>query len=295
MKTKMLLVATFCSLLIAGTSCKKDEKTDTFASDQQVTQDQNQTDAEVEDVASIQDDVMTSFDSKIGRIAADSVYPYESCATVTIVPKGNNTTGTITVNYGATGCVGADGRTRKGIIRFTFTDRIRKPGAVITTSFENYAVKGVNASEFVSIDNSSTKITTNKSQSPITGDNAILNFERQVNMRLNFSNGTFCTWTGTKNVEWRLGVLLNRWDNVYVLKSGSGLAGVGRNNQPYTLTVNSDVVRKAECAKIGIYKPVSGKVTIMHNNKTKVIDYGSGTCDRMVTITINGVVRTTRW
>jgi len=287
------LILVSISLLVF--SCKKDKETDTLAADTQVTQDQNQADTEVEDVASMQDDIMNQFGNQLMRVATtDTVAMYDSCATVTITRRGSNATGNILVDFGTTGCLGRDGRMRKGKIRFTYTDRMRIAGSVVTTSFENYSVKPRLANDYVSVDNSSTQVTTNVGNE-ITSASPIGQFRREINMKINFADGATFTWDGTKNVEWNLGVLGNRWDNIYTLKSGSGLSGNGRNGTPYTMVVDQDVVRKAECALLGIYKPVSGQITIQHSNKTKTINYGNGTCDRTVTVTVNGATRTFRW
>jgi hypothetical protein len=240
---------------------------------------------------------MAENESKLGRIAVDGdtlTASYDNCGMVYLIPKGTNPTGTIWVDFG-TGCLGADGRTRKGIIRWTYTDRLRKPGAIITTQFLNYAVKPAGESDFIAVDNSSTKVTTNESTSEISSTNSLMSLKRVINMKLNFADNTNFTWMGTKNLTWDLGQLGNKWDNVYTLKSGSGLSGTGRQGQPYTLTVNNDVIRKTSCQLIGVFKPVSGKITIQHNSKTKVIDYGNGTCDNSVSVTVNGVLRTFRW
>lgn len=297
MKTNGFLKLAVIGLAVLTLSCKKDKEEDMNATsaEMQVTADQNEADAEVENVATIQDDLMASHSAALGRVAVDSVFPYETCATVTITPKGDNATGNIKVDFGA-GCVGQDGRTRKGVINWTFTDRLRKPGAVIVTSFQNYGVKPVGASDFVMIDNSSTKVTTNLNTEEPTLANAVLNLKRDLNMKLTFADATTFTYTGTKNVVWDLGVLGYRWDNVYTVKAGSTLSGLGRGSKAYTWTVNTDVVRKTACQlSARIFKPVSGVITIQHNNKTKVVDFGDGTCDRTVTITINGTKTITRW
>lgn len=300
MKTTSFLKTVFLGVLVSTLGCKKDKdnSSDTVATEMQVSQDQNQADNEVEDVASLQDDVMAQFETKLnGRSAVgepDSTFPYADCATVTITPKGTNPTGRIKVDFG-NGCLGADGRYRKGIIYWTFTDRIRKAGAVIVTTFENYGVKKDAASNYVMVDNSSTKVTTNESDADVSLTNTTVRFKREVNMKMIFSDNTAFIFSGTKHVQWELNTLGYRWDNVYTLKSGSGLQGIDRLGRNYTLTVDQDVVRKASCALAHVYKPVSGKITIQHNAKTKVIDFGDGNCDNQITITINGTVTRTRW
>lgn len=293
----------FFTLGLAGlifTSCKKDsEGPDTFTEDQVVAYDQNQADTEADDVSNLESQIMEANDGKInGRIATDSiVIPFDTgnCAQVTIVPKGNNPTGTITIDFGTTGCLGKDGRLRKGKIISTFTDRLRTQGAVINTSYENYGVARRGSSDFVMFDNSSTKKTTTTSAPAIIEDNAVLGITREVNMKVTLPAGNVFSYTGTRQMEWNLGQLQNRWDNVYITKAGSNQSGVDRKGRNYTMTVNTDVVRKAECAFIGIYKPVSGQLTISHDNKTKVVNFGDGACDNTVDVTINGKKTRTRW
>lgn len=299
MKTNAILSLLAFSLMLSLGSCKKDDDTDAiFAADQQVSKDQNQADNEVEDVSAMQDDLMAQNEARLyaRTNVNDTVYtfPFDSCATVTLVPKGSNATGSITVDYG-TGCQGRDGRFRKGIVKWTYTDRLRKPGAVVTTTFQNYAVKPLNASEYVQIDNASNKITTNLNTVEVSQEIPTLKLRREVNMILRFSDNSTFSWAGTKNVEWNLGILGYRWDNVYTLKAGSQLQGTDRIGRTYGLLVNLDVVRKASCSLAGIFKPVSGQVSITHDDKSKVVDFGDGNCDNTVTITINGKRTRTRW
>lgn len=299
MNMKFLIPIAIFGLLVSTTGCKKDKEDSdaVFSADQQVSKDQNSADNEAEDIGAMQDDLMASNESKLmARIAADTVYTFQfdSCATVTLVPKGNNATGKVTVNYG-TGCQGRDGRFRKGIVEWTFTDKLRKPGAVVTTKFIGYGVRAASSPAYTMIDNASTKVTTNTSSNEPLPGNAVITLKRDIAMKLVFPDNTTFNYIGTKNLSWNLGLLGYRWDNVYTLKAGSNLTGTDRQNRAYTLTVNQDVVRKASCALVGVYKPVSGKLTITHNSKTKVMDFGDGTCDNSVSVTINGKLTRTRW
>ncbi len=295
----------FCfATLVAGSflsSCKKDnELPNTFNEDQQVNMDQNQADNEAEDVSNLEDQVMDANESVLmnGRLAADSglvrFLDSNNCATVTIIPKGTNPTGKVTVDFG-TGCLCKDGRTRKGKISWTFTDKIRKQGAVVVTSYQDYGVTKRGATEFVMIDNNSSKTTTNTSSPAILTDNAVIRITREINMAMKFEDGQSFVYQGNKVMEWNLGLLGNKWDNIQTTLVGSGLAGTDRKGRNYTMTVNSNVVRKSQCAYMGIYKPVSGVITITHDSKTKVVDFGDGNCDSNVDVTISGKKTRTRW
>jgi hypothetical protein len=293
MKTTSYFRLAILGLAISTFGCKKDDKDpDTFTADQEVAVDGNRVETETEDVSEIEDDIMAKESVNFGRVnTGDTVtYPY-GCGTFTVVRKGNNSTGKVTVNFG-TGCVGDDGKTRKGIIEWTFTDRIRKPNAVIVTSFINYGVKKPGGEDFVMIDNASKKTTTNNSQ---TESANTLIIKRDLDMKLNFSDGASFTQQGTKNIKLELNVPGNRWDNVHTVLTGSSLTGIDRRGRNYTWTATSDIVRKSACALQGIYKPVSGVLTIANDSKTKVIDFGNGNCDNEVTVTINGKIRKIRW
>lgn len=299
MKTNAILSILTLSLMLGLTSCKKDnDESGIFNADQQVSKDQNQADNEIEDISAMQDDLMAQNEARLyaRTNVSDTIYRFnfDSCATVTLVPKGSNATGSITVDYG-TGCQGRDGRFRKGIVKWTFTDRLRKPGAVVTTTFQNYAVKPLNASEYIQIDNNSSKITTNLNTVEVSAEIPTLKLRREVNMILRFSDNSTFSFAGTKNLEWNLGILGYRWDNIYTFKAGSQLQGTDRVGRAYGMLVNNDVVRKASCALAGVFKPVSGQLTITHDSKTKVVDFGDGSCDNVVTVIINGKRTRTRW
>lgn len=282
------------ALSISVFSCKKDnEEADTFSSDIQVAKDENIADNEGEDIAGIQEEIMSKNNVNFGRIVTSDTFNYENCAVVTIIRKTETSPGTVTVDFGS-GCIGNDGRTRKGKIIWTYTDRYLNPGAVINTTFQDYGVKNQGASDFTMVDNTSTKTTTNTSATPPIQTGAIVNFTRVLDMKFKLPGSNVITQNGTKYLEWNLGELGIRYDNVYTLKVGSQIQGIDRKGRNYTKTVISNVVRKAECALSGFFKPVSGEVKIENENKTKIINFGDGNCDGDVSVTINGKIRKTR-
>lgn len=293
---KYLVFGISVLVALATAGCKKDNEDVNTSSEQSVLVDENRVNTEIDDVTTMQDDVMSNEGLVFGRSAQtnDTSLTYDNCAILTITPKGSNPTGKVVLDFG-TGCVGQDGRTRKGKIEWTFTDRLRKPGAVITTRFVDYGVKRIATEEFVMVDNGSTKVTTNQNIQEVSVSNPVLSLRREVNMKIRFSDGQTFTWQGTKVSEWNLGVLGNRWDNTYTVKAGSTYSGTDRQGRAFTAVVDVDIVRKTACARLGIFKPVSGKLTIQHNSRTKTIDYGDGSCDNFVTITINGQTRRVRF
>lgn len=300
MKMKLNLFVMAAAAGLALSSCKKDnELPDTFDADQLVAVDQNQTDNEAEEVTALEDQVMAANESIInGRIAADTiVVPVDSsnCAKVTIIPKGSNPTGKMIMDFG-TGCLCKDGRTRKGKIISVFTDRLRKQGAVIETSYDGFGIIKRGSSDYLMFDNSSTKKTTTKTAPAVISDGAVLEITREVDMKMTMPDGQTFSHKGTRDMKWELKVLENKFDNVYTTRAGSSQSGIDRKGRNYTMTVDVDVVRKTECYLQGYYKPVSGQITLQHDSKTKVVNFGDGTsCDDDVDVTISGRKRKMRW
>jgi hypothetical protein len=64
-------------------------------------------------------------------------------------------------------------------------------------------------------------------------------------------------------------------------------SGVTRGLKEYTMDINTPLVYKAECLATGVYIAASGKKTITAG-LAYTIDYGDGTCDNTVTITVGG-------
>jgi len=291
MKTTSFIRIAIFGLALTTFGCKKDKDSepDTFAADNQVAVDGNRADHESDDVSGLEEEIMGNNKISFARTAVgDSIYK-DSCATITIVKKGNNPTGKVTVDFG-TGCIGKDGRMRKGIIEWTFTNRIRIPGAVVKTSFKGYGIKKATGDEYVMIDNSSSKITTNVGSSE---SDASISLKREINMKMLLSDGTTFTHAGTKNIT--VTGLNDRWTRIHTVLAGSQIIGTDRKGRAYTQTATTDIVRKGACALQGYYKPVSGIMTITHDNKTKIVNFGNGDCDGEVLVTINGKLRKTRW
>ena len=57
----------------------------------------------------------------------------------------------------------------------------------------------------------------------------------------------------------------------------------------YTTTIQNPLIKRADCFKYF----VQGTIAITNiNNKTMTLDYGTGTCDNVATVTVNGHTRT---
>src|ERR1700750_765870 len=64
------------------------------------------------------------------------------CATITVTPNDSTYPKTVVIDFGD-GCICRDGKFRKGSITLNFTKPIRRPGAVLTITLNNYYVDRV--------------------------------------------------------------------------------------------------------------------------------------------------------
>ena len=110
------------------------------------------------------------------------------CVNITVTPNNNTYPKTITIDFGPTGCLCADGKYRRGAIVIHLTAPIRRPGAVMTITFDDFYLNRAHIE--------GTKIVTNLSQ----GGN--IKFTVQVvGGKVTFPNGRGYQYSGIKYVK----------------------------------------------------------------------------------------------
>lgn len=214
------------------------------------------------------------------------------CATITFDTLGSADPDTMTVDFG-TGCNGQDGRTRKGIIRYTYNHGMhyRDSANVITvaTPGNTYYVDG----NQVAINS---KTITNKGHDATTG---YLTWSISSSITVNRSNGNMITWSTTKTKALLAGEMPNNqpidWPHAKVAVYGSG-SGThtksGGSSQSFTFNVQQAkwLVRDFSCSTMRRFF-VSGTLEFTPGSKpTRYVDFGTGNCDNTATVTINGHV-----
>lgn len=182
-------------------------------------------------------------------------------------------TNKITFDFGTEGCK-VKGRTRKGKMIIEYTGKYRIAGSIFTFTFDNYTVDGRKIE--------GTRVVTNK------GNNT---YEiKATNMKITFPDGSFSTWSSTRTRIWDTkGTPLNFNDDE--LKIYGTADGVGRNKKAYTAVVDAakPLIIKLSCtATDRIFLPVSGELVVTMEKKKRTINYGSGECDKVVTVTLEG-------
>ncbi len=207
----------------------------------------------------------TNFKSTEGHIFLSS------CATVTldttVFPR------VLTIDFGDTNCLGNDGRYRRGKIFVSFTGRYRKPGTIITTTFDNYYVND-NQVE-------GTKVVTNNG----FNDEGHMSWTISVNGVITLANGKgTITWKAQRTREWVEGIDTphNRWDDVYLITGQA--SGERANGLHWTREITNPLKVKLACRFI-----VSGTIEIKPEGKPmRTLDFGDGECDNLATVTVNG-------
>jgi hypothetical protein len=195
--------------------------------------------------------------------------------TLTVDPASTPATpkGEIVIDFGTTGCTDNDNNIRTGKLIITYNGRRWQPGSTVVLTTDNYTVNGVLLE--------GTRTSTNAQNS--TGD------APKFQVVLNDGKATFpdqSVATRESDITWTWVRAANPVDDQLIIDPASA-SGTTRGGRDYTVTVLEALKYKRFC---GI--AVDGiKQYVINGSKQITIDYGDGTCDRSVTITVNGVTR----
>ena len=200
---------------------------------------------------------------------ADFRARFGSCATRSY----DFSTRTLTIDFGATNCLCADGRYRRGkiMVRFTTDVNRRTAGAVVTRV--DYFVN----------DNqhTATRTFTDIGNGSFTVDVTNASIIRANN---GGTHSWTANWTFTRTAGFGTPQVS---DDVYSV-TGSA-TGTNRKNVGYTATIQNPLIKRADCPKYF----VQGTIAVTNtNSKAMTLDYGTGTCDNVATVTVNGHTRT---
>lgn len=192
-----------------------------------------------------------------------------SCPTVTFAQPEGTWPNTITIDYGAS-CTRPDGRVLSGKLIIEQTAEIRTPGAVRTLTHDNFFIDGVKVE--------GTKTWTNNGQN---ADGFWSYTKEATDMQLTFEDGSITTWNKTRTstlIEG--GTTATHYDDVW---SSIGSAnGVNRNGNTFTATIIEPLIKRADCRWIS-----EGKIELTVELRTRTLDFGDGTCDRLGTLTLS--------
>lgn len=218
-----------------------------------------------------------------GRIATTITIEDQrfNCAgiVITVEPGPNSTVdvpqGILTINFGTTGCADLRGNIRTGKLIFTYTGRRFKPGSTVVTTTDNYTINGI----LIEGTRTLTNVTGSTEEAPKF--NAVLENGKATFL----ADGTFAE--RESSITWQWVRAASPADDYLVIDQSSTANGVTRGGRTYEVSLSKALKYKRFC---GI--AVEGiKTYVIDGTKEIVIDYGDGTCDKAVIITVNGITR----
>ena len=290
-------IVSLCFLTIISISCSK-EKSDTGDTEQeQITSTTAEADVEAEvifngifdDVMGTNDDVGMAGTGWYGRNSFDASRPgfrVTACYTVTVThlnppaifPKR------VVIEFDPAGCPGPDGHVRKGKIITDFTARLILPGAVATTTFENFYIDSVKVDGTHKITNTSSPINTQ----PLSRS---FKFE-VINGKLTKPSGNYVEWNSTKTVVQMDGLVTpdRPIDDVFKIE-GHARGKAQRGNLVVVWESNTvePLIKKFFCRWITKGRIRTVRASTSSNTQwVATLDFGPGTCDNKAMLTVNG-------
>ncbi len=305
MKTKQVIL-TLSTVVLAGslmlTSCRKKTKEEEKPDDDQ-TEASDHTVAEntMNDVEGIGSQGSENGSLSTYRMGGNEAIFTSSCTTVT----SNTVSKTVTVDFGSSPCLCADGKMRSGKLIFdysTSTNTImpiyyRTPGFKCSVASQNYVVD----SYTVNIINKTLEnITPLASVSPSLVPGTMLTWSISANVNIiKPSGGGTISWICNRTKK-----LLNTasttcyngqgipiiWSQAKIQLDGTA-SGTTASGNSYTSNIIALVRDFGGCTLLGGRHPfISGDIQFTPGTKaTRYINFGSGTCDNNGTITIKGI------
>lgn len=180
----------------------------------------------------------------------------------------------IIVDFGA-GCTSSNGVERKGKILLAYTGNLLFPGATVITTFEGYEVNGLKLEGIRTLVNTAINLAT----STIT-----LGMKIQEG-KVTWPDNKFVTFISDQVRSIQLGA------QSYEIKVTGTASGINREGLEYSSLTTTPLVITQTCVQSGVYIPTTGILQFSNEGMQISIDYGSGTCDKIVTLTYPGGVK----
>lgn len=275
------------SLLAFGlvmSACTKEEEATVTDEDQQLqsAEDNAAADAVFEDVYDIVDEEAQQHSEVTDGLRSQQhgVEVRNNCAIVTMETNDDPNTVfpvNMTMDFGD-GCTTPRGREISGRILINFTDRLRKPGAQRTVTFQDLVVNGYRVSGTKTVTNNGLN-TNDKFSYTVRIDNGMVT--TPDGRIIEHSSTRTRTWIEGMDTNFRNDGIEGVLDDVWEITGAA--EGINRNGVAYTMNVVEGLRREFTCRWL-----VSG---IMEVNTSQIpgaatIDFGDGTCDNKATVTI---------
>jgi len=198
-----------------------------------------------------------------------------SCVNITAEPNDTTFPKTITIDYG-NGCLCWDGKFRKGIVKIQFSAPVRKPGATITISLQDYYVNRTHLEGVKTITN-------------LSANGAISYSVKIEGGKVTRPNGRGFTYNGAKIITQVQGMgTVTCLDDVWSITGDAQIAYA--NGVKVTKTIETALIKPVACNWI-----TEGVLKITINDAVFHVNFGTGTnCDdKALLIWANGQVEFT--
>lgn len=269
-----------------GSSCTKDYSR-TVNDDQQqadASKNSSQADGQAEIIFNETFDDAMGVNNDVGLAGTGVFGRLMGCPSVVeIHPTVNFFPARMQLNFTDAGCVGTDGHLRRGTMITEYNKRLILPGAIATTTFQNFYIDSIKVEGTQTINNISPNTYERKFVVDIS------------NARLTFPNGNYITWNSHKTVTQTDGITTpdNPHDDIFsVTGSAYGETLKGSMLSSWQSTIQTPLVKRYACRWL-----TAGKVQMVRTNTPPngpwvgIIDYSyGGSCDNIASVTINGTV-----
>jgi outer membrane murein-binding lipoprotein Lpp len=280
MKSKILLFAVLLSITFFM-GCNN-EPVNESATSNSITTDEtivnSEIDATVDDLSIIAEDQFDMQKSSAAKTSAGMKSMLPPCAIVTAVLT--NETWTRTIDFGTQGCAMPNGNILKGKIIISFSKNFTTPIRTISYKLEGFYHndKLIEGSKTITHELKTSNLLA--TVHPVT--------THSIDVKITYPDGKIYSRVGTRVREMVEGfATMTNWeDNVFNVW-GNHITTFP-NGSVYTCTIKTPLLIKMSCK---MPFPVSGVVEIVKNDATATLDYGNGDCDKLATITINGVTK----
>ena len=219
-------------------------------------------------------DVSAQFNGRIEgiglRVFENLALKIGPCTTITVTPNDSTYPKTVVIDY-HDGCICSDGKFRKGSITLSYTKPLRKPGAILTITLQDFYLNRKHIE--------GTKTITNLS----TGNTHIYSVV-VTDGKVTLPNGRGFKYEKNKLVTQTAGMdtRIVR-DDVYSIQGRSKTSYA--NGTTVVLNTETPLVKPVACDWI-----VSGVLKIKINDRVLYLDFGNGDCDNKALLKWNDKV-----
>jgi hypothetical protein len=280
MKTKILFIASFMAIALMA-SCTSNDKTadDTAVTTADQVAIDSKIDASIDDISNIAEDQFSIKQSTTSKSSEPIKSILPACAKVTWTLLNGNYTGTI--DFGTEGCAIENGNVLKGKMNITFSGNFTTAEQTITYTFDGFTHNGRKLQGTKTITRSLKSTDLLAAVHPV--------FTCSINMTVTFEDGKVYARTGNRVREMVAGYdTKGNWgDNVFLV-TGSGTTTFP-NGDKCSSTIKTPLRFEMACKKPF---PVSGTVLKVKNNIETLVNFGTGDCDNLITVTTAGVTTT---